>query len=959
MGRKTKKRLIEIIDEIDRLATAEGCEFTLRKESNQGNDVYKFSLNRDTEGFILSVFIKIKGVKNLTVNKDEYSSFVEKLELDEEEIKLPKFKSYNIEEILYKLRNIEELEVEELEDTQMSKFTLRDKNEKYRLCVNIYSNGTISFQGNLGSIGEVVHQYLKGTIENLDEILKEERIKREKRLEEKAKKITQKSWLKYLEKAKPTEEQLKVIESEEPLVVVNAVAGSGKTTTLEGIINKRNNQRILYIVYNKKMQEEAKVRFESYKNVKVVTGHSLAYEKFGNETVVSDFNKFEINKALNTHMERTVFTIKVFVNYLSSSSFSVSDYIKENDNRIKSLFFKYMASRVIADINKMVDFKDNQITLEDSNEIEFMNLLEKSKLIDYYRKRYSEMKKILHGNINIIEKMIKQEKIKITHDYYLKSYQLSNEIITKYDIVLLDEAQDTNEVMIDIVENKFGNARKIIVGDTHQGIYRWRGATNAMEYFEGLKGSKQYSLTNSFRIGSETAKVCSKLLSLKGKEVSISGLNINQKKIGTSEDELEKNGKAKTILFRKNSNMIKKAIEYKKKIYFLKNINFDKYYDLIYFKNEELGKIQYLHVLKKYKSYKQLEDYIKEDLEEDSEVRLGVNLLNEYGDKLSSKLEDIKKRQMKNFDSPKEAEKKGAELILGTIHSSKGHEFNKLSIDKDVLDFFYNDRYYEKELDEIIEEINLLYVALTRSSNELVYDIDFVRFNELVHYMVENFELEAVKKKDVVEDIHTKNNLRSLIEQREIKSIFHFTKINPNLKNILKNGIMSLEKLEKVGMKYLESDFERKDKHFNYISTSISFPNNKMLYKKMLEGDRYTILEIDPQVFIDKSCKYSKRNAAIDEGNKIKRLDTCEDLEEIFIRNNSHEDLPKCYPTDVQAEILIKDYIEIDYIKNIYFHSKDYSEQIKKAGKYKHINYKCNDLLFGWRHDYIREVKNG
>ena len=50
-----------------------------------------------------------------------------------------------------------------------------------------------------------------------------------------------------------TQEQKRIIASEEDLVI-NAVAGSGKTTTILEYARRRTNKRILYLVFNKSVE---------------------------------------------------------------------------------------------------------------------------------------------------------------------------------------------------------------------------------------------------------------------------------------------------------------------------------------------------------------------------------------------------------------------------------------------------------------------------------------------------------------------------------------------------------------------------------------------------------------------------------------------------------------------------------------------------------------------------------
>ncbi|MDH2406059.1 UvrD-helicase domain-containing protein [Bradyrhizobium sp. SSUT18] len=67
------------------------------------------------------------------------------------------------------------------------------------------------------------------------------------------------------------------------------------------------------------------------------------------------------------------------------------------------------------------------------------------------------------------------------HDGYLKLWALSSHAIAA-DFILLDEAQDTNPVVLDVLRKQ--PAQMIYVGDKYQQIYEWRGAVNAMEKIE-------------------------------------------------------------------------------------------------------------------------------------------------------------------------------------------------------------------------------------------------------------------------------------------------------------------------------------------------------------------------------------------------------------------------------------------------------------------------------------------
>lgn len=109
----------------------------------------------------------------------------------------------------------------------------------------------------------------------------------------------------------------------------------------------------------------------------------------------------------------------------------------------------------------------------------------------------------------------------VTHDTYLKLYQLSHpDLSSRYSTVLFDEAQDANPVTSAIVLNQA--CRVVLVGDTHQQIYRFRGADNAMSAPQ-FEHAERLWLTHSFRFGPEVAMVANRLLALKGETHQVTG----------------------------------------------------------------------------------------------------------------------------------------------------------------------------------------------------------------------------------------------------------------------------------------------------------------------------------------------------------------------------------------------------------------------------------------------------
>src|SRR5690606_39140324 len=107
----------------------------------------------------------------------------------------------------------------------------------------------------------------------------------------------------------------------------------------------------------------------------------------------------------------------------------------------------------------------------------------------------------------LLSKMDKGE-IEITHDFYLKKFQLSNPAL-HYDYILFDEGQDASSAMLDVFFKQ--KATKVIVSNTHQQIYGWRFAVNSLEKAD----FKTYNLSTSFRFSQDIANLAMEVLKWK------------------------------------------------------------------------------------------------------------------------------------------------------------------------------------------------------------------------------------------------------------------------------------------------------------------------------------------------------------------------------------------------------------------------------------------------------------
>ena len=272
-----------------------------------------------------------------------------------------------------------------------------------------------------------------------------------------------------------TDEQCDIIKSTGN-IKINAVAGSGKTTTIIEYAKARpESSRILYLAFNKSVKLEAIKKFDAkgLYNVKVETAHSLAYKHvvFSNNYKVrpQGYKTHEIAQILGLQATSEKLAEYIIANHINKF---LTYYCNSNKQRVKELNY----------LDVVYEAKAKQFVTN------FYELIEKQTRI-------------------LLDKMNKGE-IEVTHDFYLKKFQLSNPRIN-FDYILFDEGQDASAAMLDVFFKQ--EATKVIVGDTHQQIYGWRYAINSLEQAD----FKTYNLSASFRFSPDIAALAKEVLKMK------------------------------------------------------------------------------------------------------------------------------------------------------------------------------------------------------------------------------------------------------------------------------------------------------------------------------------------------------------------------------------------------------------------------------------------------------------
>lgn len=318
-------------------------------------------------------------------------------------------------------------------------------------------------------------------------------------------------------------------------------------------------------------------------------------------------------------------------------------------------------------------------------------------------------------------------KLPMPHDHYLKLFQmLSPEeqgLGRRYDCILVDESQDCNPVTLSIINR--AACSRIYVGDSHQSIYGFRGAINALAR---QKADVTLQLTNSFRARQpilDRANLYMQVFMdiLYDGQVPYYPMNslINEAKLKNKQTacitrtnsalvdliDAHREKPERVYLVKKPEDVFKTAIA-------VKEFLFDR-------RNDFVGEYKFLNRLH---GKEELKDYAESTA--DVEILSAMKIAETYEDDLYELL-DVASR-MNRPEAP---------VVLTNAHTSKGLEWHTVKLMDDFPDLgvrYMSCRFHpvkirsdmshleqqDERFKDFIQELNLYYVAVTRAQIKLV-----------------------------------------------------------------------------------------------------------------------------------------------------------------------------------------------------------------------------------------------
>lgn len=483
--------------------------------------------------------------------------------------------------------------------------------------------------------------------------------------------------------------------------VVSAVAGSGKTVTsvecAKRIAASSPEKKILFLAFNKSIVEELQSRVEGLDNIRCATLHS-----YGFSTLRRSKMKFNVNE-------------KKWINYIRNNVYKLLDepleekkiypYIKNCESLMHLCRLNHVGGGSAVDVELIANYYG--LNLLSNEAFAVANLLKRS------------------ANLFMF-KTAKGIEIDYTDMLVLPLTDAFRQHIIKYDVVFIDEAQDLSAIQQELMLQTLKPDGKFIsVGDPAQAINGFAGSlcdsfSKLVEKANGVVLPLSVNYRCGKNIITEAQKIVKEIEAYEDaedgeilhqkhlKDVGAGDMVICRKTIPLIKTTLRLNaiGKSAYIKGRDIMNTLKDLIMKVGGVDDDNNLSLDSMFMKL---DSHLNDVASNLIDKNIKNVKRHPVYIAE---EEKVEAIKIIAENCYGPA------DVIALLDKIFDD----QVRGDAIMLSTVHKAKGLENdNVFIIAPELLPMQYPG---QKDW-EYQQEMNLLYVAITRAKKRLVYvDVD-------------------------------------------------------------------------------------------------------------------------------------------------------------------------------------------------------------------------------------------
>ncbi|MFG1796664.1 UvrD-helicase domain-containing protein [Nocardia sp. NPDC049149] len=463
---------------------------------------------------------------------------------------------------------------------------------------------------------------------------------------------------------KPTNEQQRVIDAarSQQNMVVQAGAGAGKTSTLVMVGHALVGKKVAYIAYNKAIAIEAKGRFPS--QVRCSTSHALA------GAYIKKYQRRVSNgQRQRAHEQARILNIGGSIELTSTvllprdlariAMETVKRYCQSSDEEINGHHVPWQVG---------IDRVDEHTFLTDV-------------VLPHARSAWADIRDV-------------EGRLQFDHDYYFKMWALTKPALG-FDVVMLDEAQDTNPALAAVIAAQDG--QQILVGDSNQQLYAWRGAVDVLE---GWDAPVRLTLRQSWRFGQAIADEANRWLSVLGADLRVIGNQSLDSAVGRLK-------RPDAVLCRTNAEAVKQVMQ---------ALQTGRHPALVGGGAAIKALAKAAHQLKTqgrtdhrelfaFRSWGELQDYVDNETG-GRDLKPFVDLIDEHG------VEKILHTVTGLADNEDDAD-----VVISTAHKSKGREWNTVTIAEDYREPLPDDDGHPGPIPR--EDAMLAYVAVTRAKLRL------------------------------------------------------------------------------------------------------------------------------------------------------------------------------------------------------------------------------------------------
>ncbi|MFB8243341.1 UvrD-helicase domain-containing protein, partial [Kitasatospora purpeofusca] len=476
----------------------------------------------------------------------------------------------------------------------------------------------------------------------------------------------------------PTPQQQKIIDAclAGQDVAVQALAGTGKTSTLLMVTRRLPDKRIAYIAFNRSIADEAKRRMP--RNVTSDTSHAFARAGLKGEAI-----------------ERKV-------------AIARSHPGARRDKDVAAAL----------GITRPLLYKGGEVEPEDIARIAMQ-------AVRLYRESADDELGPQHlgawGRTPAAPGLLAaarrawaditdpdSDKIVFKSDDYIKMWALKRPRLP-YSMILFDEAQDINAVLKRVIQDQ--PAQTIVVGDSQQSIYSFRGAIDALKDWPA---DTVLPLTQSWRFGPEVAAVGNGYLNLLGADLELQGNPALDTEIGLVDE-------PDAILTKTNIGAVGavfEGLDAGKRVAMVGGGTDIKQIALAA-KDLQAGRRTKHAELSAFEDWEEVRQYAESN-EDAKALQTFVRLLDRYSP--DHIIDMVRQLVPEDAKDPKQR----PDLTVSTAHKAKGREWDNVRIGPD-----FPQPKEDTETGEIVlpggEDLRLAYVTVTRAKKRLeLGSLDYV-----------------------------------------------------------------------------------------------------------------------------------------------------------------------------------------------------------------------------------------